>query len=101
EIEAAMKSADEEMYDGGVVAVGDICNTTNSLQIKPASRVRYHNFIEVLGFTEERAKMVLNNYLNVYKEFVDAGFEKNTSIVPHAPYTISAAMFRLINNFST
>lgn len=100
EIETAMKAADEEMYDGGIVAVGDICNTTNSLQTKPGSKIRYHNFIEVLGFTQERAKIVLDNYVDIYKEFVDAGFEKNTSIVPHAPYTVSTAMFRLINNFS-
>ena len=100
EIEAAMKAANEEMFDGGIVAVGDICNTPNSLQIKSGSKIRYHNFIEVLGFTEDRARVVLDNYLNVYKEFADAGFEKQSSIVPHAPYTISTAMFRLINHFS-
>jgi cytosine/adenosine deaminase-related metal-dependent hydrolase len=100
EIHAAMKTADEEMYDGGIVAVGDICNTTDSLQIKQKSKIYYHNFIEVLGFTEERAKIVLASYLTVHEGFCNAGFEKQTSIVPHAPYTISKSMFHLINDLS-
>ena len=100
QIVTAIKDADEEMHTNGIVAVGDICNTSNSLETKHTSNIRYHNFIEVLGFTEERAKIIFENYVNVYKEFVDAGFGENTSIVPHAPYTISTAMFRLINHFS-
>lgn len=100
EINAAMEAANEEMYASGTVAVGDICNTTDSLQTKRRSRIYYHNFIEVLGFTEERAKVVLANYVNVYDHFCDAGFEKQTSIVPHAPYTISKSLFQLINDLS-
>jgi len=100
QIVTAIKDADEEMHTNGIVAVGDICNTSNSLETKHTSNIRYHNFIEVLGFTEERAKIIFENYVNVYKEFVDAGFGENTSIVPHAPYTISTAMFRLINHSS-
>jgi len=100
EMEAAIKAADEEMYDGGIVAVGDISNTTDSLQTKLQSKIHYQNFIEVLGFSEERAQMVFDNYLEVYNAFCDAGFIKNTSIVPHAPYTISTSLFNLINDFS-
>ena len=100
EIDAAMEAAHEEMYNGGIVAAGDICNTTDSLQIKQQSKINYHNFIEVLGFTEERAKIILANYLTVYEDFCNAGFEKQTSVVPHAPYTISKSMFHLINDLS-
>ncbi|MEP6514260.1 MAG: amidohydrolase family protein [Parafilimonas sp.] len=100
EIEAAMQAADEEMYNNGIVAVGDICNTTDSISIKQKSKIQYHNFIEVLGFTEEKAKARLTPYLYVYKEFCEAGFAEHTSIVPHAPYTISKTMFQLINEAS-
>ena len=100
EMDAAIQNADEEMYNGGIVAVGDISNTTDSLQTKLQSKIRYQNFIEVLGFSEERAKIALEPYLNVYKDFCDAGLEENTSIVPHAPYTISTTMFNLINDLS-
>jgi cytosine/adenosine deaminase-related metal-dependent hydrolase len=100
EIEVAAKAADEEMYKNGIVAVGDISNTTDSLGTKIESKIYYQNFIEVLGFNEERAQIVFDNYLKVYNAFCDAGFIKNTSIVPHAPYTISTTLFNLINNFS-
>ena len=100
EIENAMRAADEEMYTSGIVAVGDINNTASSLSIKLKSKIHYQNFIEVLGFTEERATIVFENYLKVYNEFCDAGFADHTSIVPHAPYTISTSLFNLINNFS-
>jgi len=100
EMEAAIHAADEEMYNGGIVAVGDISNTTDSLKTKLQSKIQYRNFIEVLGFTDEKAKAVLEPYLNVYKDFCAAGFVERTSIVPHAPYTISKSMFGLINDLS-
>lgn len=100
EIEVAIQSADEEMYNSGIVAVGDISNTTDSLKAKLKSKIQYHNFIEVLGFTEEKAKEVLAPYLNVYKDFCNAGFTEHTSVVPHAPYAISQSMFGLINDLS-
>jgi cytosine/adenosine deaminase-related metal-dependent hydrolase len=100
EIQDATIAADKEMYNNGIVAVGDICNTTNSIQAKLQSKIYYQNFIEVLGFTEERAAIVLQTYLDVFKAFSETGLAANTSIVPHAPYTISAAVFKLINNIS-
>ncbi|MEP6465722.1 MAG: amidohydrolase family protein [Parafilimonas sp.] len=100
EMEAAIATAEEEMFNGGIAAVGDICNTNISLKTKLKSKIQYQNFIEVLGFTEEKAKTVLENYLNVYNEFCAAGFSEHTSIVPHAPYTISNSMFNLINDLS-
>ncbi|MBV9963835.1 MAG: amidohydrolase family protein [Parafilimonas sp.] len=100
EMEAAIQNADNEMFEGGIVAVGDISNTTDSLQTKVKSKIIYRNFIEVLGFSEENAKNALEPYVIVYKDFCAAGLEKNTSIVPHAPYTISRTMFGLINDLS-
>lgn len=99
EILNAIIAADKEMYDKGIVAVGDICNTTDSIKTKLQSRIHYHNFIEVLGFTEERAAAVVQNYTSVYTAFCEAGLNQ-TSMVPHAPYTIGAAVFKLINEAS-
>jgi cytosine/adenosine deaminase-related metal-dependent hydrolase len=99
EIDDAMFNADNEMYENGIVAVGDISNTTDSIVTKQKSKIYYQNFIEVLGFNEQSEER-FQNYIKVYNNFCDAGFEKNTSIVPHAPYTVSNSMFILINNFS-
>ena len=99
EIESALVDADSEMFANGIVAVGDICNTTNSINQKQKSKIAYRNFIEVLGFTDANAQARLDFYLNIYNEFLNNGLNE-TSIVPHAPYTISNAMFKLINDFS-
>ena len=40
EIHAAMEKADEEMYANGIVAVGDISNTSISQSIKEKSKIR-------------------------------------------------------------
>ncbi len=98
-IAEAITAADAEMYKNGIVAVGDICNTTDTIPTKLKSKINYYNFIEAIGFTEERAVVLFERFQHLYKDFITAGLS-NTSIVPHAPYTISGAMFKLINDFS-
>jgi len=46
------------------------------------------------------AREKLAPYLAVYKEFCEAGFAARTSLVPHAPYTVSKTMFQLIGDLS-
>lgn len=98
-VEEAIINADNEMYENGIVAVGDICNSTDTIFQKQKSKIEYRNFVEVLGFNEQSEER-FQKYIDVYNTYCDAGFEKNTSIVPHAPYTVSNSMFNLINNFS-
>lgn len=98
-IEEAIVNADNEMYENGIVAVGDICNSTDTIFQKQKSKIEYRNFVEVLGFNEQSEER-FQNYIKVYNTYCEAGFEKTTSIVPHAPYTVSNSMFNLINNFS-
>lgn len=99
-IDVAIENTDKEMFNAGIVAVGDICNTADSLSTKLQSKIYYHNFIEALGFAESAAAARFSAYQAVYDKFYEAGFTENTSIVPHAPYTISAGMFHLINEAS-
>ncbi|MGN6210917.1 amidohydrolase family protein [Parafilimonas sp.] len=98
-IAEAIIAADAEMYENGIVAVGDICNTTDTISTKLKSKINYYNFIEAIGFSEERAAVLFERFQHLYKDFITAGLS-NTSIVPHAPYTISGAMFKLINDLS-
>ncbi|QJD96720.1 amidohydrolase family protein [Mucilaginibacter robiniae] len=93
--EAALK-ADQEMYDEGIVAVGDISNSALTIPIKTNSKIYYHTFIEVFSFLPERAEAVFQNALELHKQFKPL----SCSITPHAPYSVSKELFRLIKNYS-
>ena len=96
----AMRNAEQEMYNGGIVAVGDIGNTAHSLPIKLKKNALVQ-FCGSAGFTEDRAEEVIKPYLDVQEQFIQSGSGNlQTSLVPHAPYTINNKMFRLINDAS-
>ena len=91
--EAALM-AEEEMTANGIVAVGDISNTNTTAAIKKDSRIYYHTFVETFGFLPDRAEEVFNNALNLLSEFKP----QSASIAPHAPYSVSKDLFKLIKN---
>jgi aminodeoxyfutalosine deaminase len=88
---AAIAAAEQEMLDSGIVAVGDICNTTDTLDQKGQRRLHYHNFIETIGFVEQGAAARFEQSKAVYDRFPG-----RHSLVPHAPYSVSAGLFTLI-----
>ncbi len=96
-IQDAIARAEREMYDKGIVAVGDISNTSDTVSVKAKSKIRWHNFIEVLGFTDEKALENIEAYNNVLKVYHDQLPVKNSVLTPHAPYSISSKTFDLIN----
>lgn len=98
---ALIAAAEQSMLDAGIVAVGDICNTTDTLSVKTAGRLFYHNFIEAMGFIETSAPDRLAQSLQVFQAFAEAyalPIEAN-SLVPHAPYSVSSRLFELITGF--
>ncbi|HET9744567.1 MAG TPA: amidohydrolase family protein [Chitinophagaceae bacterium] len=100
-IQQEITKAEKEMYDNGIVAVGDIGNTADTADIKSTSGIRWQNFVEVLGFTDETADENIQHYQKVASTLEAAlqssGNRHRTSIVPHAPYSISPETFKLIN----
>jgi cytosine/adenosine deaminase-related metal-dependent hydrolase len=98
-IEDAIASAEEEMIENGIVAVGDICNTTNTINQKKKGNLYYHNFIEISGFIPQFAQQRFDAGLEVYNEFA-THFPNNSTLVPHAPYSVSNNLFELISKFS-
>lgn len=93
--------AEQEMWDNGTVAVGDIGNTADTLPVKQKSSIRWQNFVEVLSFTDEKADEQCRHYAQVAAT-LEAGLKDNpmphrSSLVPHAPYSISPQTFRFIN----
>jgi len=95
----AIYEAEQEMYNNGIVAVGDICNTTDAIDMKSNSRIRWHNFIEVLNFTDESATERMDHYTHVLDQHEqNPGTKLRNGLTPHAPYTISRRTFQLIND---
>ncbi len=88
-----------EMYESGIVAVGDICNTTNSIFIKKDSPIHWQNFIEVSGFVPSLASKKFEDVQFIFNEFEKS--LSNNSIVPHAAYSVSKNLFGLINEASS
>ncbi len=96
EIEAAALKADSDMYNNGIVAVGDISNSNATVALKASSKIYYHTFVETFGFTPERAESVFENALALVEQFKP----QPCSVTPHAPYSVSKELFKLIKKYS-
>lgn len=100
-IAAAIAEAEQEMFKNGTVAVGDIGNTADTAAVKSKSKIRWQNFVEVLGFYDAKAEENIKNYRAIANELNTvlrtSNFVHRTSLVPHAPYSVSAKTFQLIN----
>lgn len=96
EVINAMQKADEEMLANGIVAVGDISNMLISREVKMRSKIYYHTFIELFGFNRPSAP-IINDGLKLKNEFSPL----KSSIVPHAPYSVSSELFNEIKTVTT
>ncbi len=70
-----IEKAEKEMFQDGIVAVGDIGNTANTLETKRNSKIRWNNFVEVLSFSDEMSPKRMQEYSEVLKAFNDAELE--------------------------
>ena len=96
EILAAMQRADEEMLANGIVAVGDISNKIDTKAVKLNSRLYYHTFVEVFGFSRPSGP-VIEAGVQLKSDFSPL----KASVVPHAPYSVSSELFAEINKTHT
>ncbi len=94
----AIKKADAEMYQNGIVAVGDISNTIDTFATKATSKIRYYTFIEMFDFLQEaNAQNTFEQYFAVANQLeLKNGAKK--SLVPHAPYSVSKNLFKKIKD---
>ncbi len=90
-----------ELLENGIVAVGDIANTTDTLDIRNQDLLHIHTFIESIGFNDDRAEKAFGYAVQAYDAFAGQqmrGRSLSQSIVPHAPYSVSKKLFGLIDS---
>lgn len=90
----AMKNADEEMYNEGIVAVGDISNQAISASIKAQSKIKYHTFIEMIGFNAAKSSELIEE-----ANHLKSAFKTSSSITPHAPYSLSKELLKKLTKY--
>ncbi len=95
ERENAMRQADAVLHAEGVVAVGDISNTNESLPVKRESDLIYHTFVEVLGLDSSRVDTLIQGARKLVGEF-SALDGASASMAPHAPYSMSEALLQAV-----
>lgn len=93
QIDAAIVAAEQEMYQAGIVAVGDISNQIDTFSQKAKDNLRYATFIECFDFMQAaNADTQFQQYQKVYEQLnLPEGHTK--SYVPHAPYSVSERLF--------
>ncbi len=98
QILAAIETAENEMLQNGIVAVGDICNNTLTIPQKKKQNLHYHNFIELSGFVPAFAQDRLDKSKAILDQYKETNNDQQSTLSPHAPYSVSPQLFELINN---
>lgn len=100
-IAEAIERAEQEMREGGIVAVGDISNAPDTFATKAKGRLRYHTFLELFDFLQDAAaEKTFSDGLSVCEQLASTPGNKR-ALVPHAPYSVSKRLFEKINAFNT
>jgi aminodeoxyfutalosine deaminase len=88
--------AEREMFNNGIVAVGDIANTEYGITTKQQSQMTWYNFIEVLNFFDRTLPERLAHNQNVLDQHKALPYQ--SILTPHAPYSVSPATFQALND---
>ena len=101
EILQAIATAEDEMLQNGIVAVGDICNNGLTALQKSKQRLQYYNFVEASGWLPQIADTRMSRSLEVYNTYCQLTTHNSqfTSIVPHAPYSVSENLWQLLQPY--
>ncbi len=94
-IQKAIVAAENEMYVNGIVAVGDISNTLDTLEQKAKHNLAYYTFVELYDLDPTRAADKLNAGLQNQKTFEENCIR--ASLVPHAPYSVTNSLWKLLS----
>jgi len=93
----AIEKAEDEMFTNGIVAVGDICNTLDTLSVKEKHKLAYYSFIELYDLDPTRAYDKIKAGVIMQDAFQDKCIR--AALVPHAPYSVSFNLWKLLTNY--
>jgi len=101
EIFQAIANAEGEMFENGIVAVGDICNNALTIPQKQKGSLAYYNFIEASGWLPSVARERFVRALDLYREYSMLNIQCSmfNSIVPHASYSVSENLWEEIQPY--
>jgi cytosine/adenosine deaminase-related metal-dependent hydrolase len=94
-IQEAIISAEAEMMSNGIVAVGDISNTLDTLTQKTKHNLAYYSFVELYDLDPTRAADKIIAGLEMQKQFQENCVR--ASLVPHAPYSVTNNLWNLLS----
>ena len=60
---------DKIMYQQGIVAIADICNTNHSIKAKKESEILYYNFIETFALDPSKSEHAIAKAKSLLNEF--------------------------------
>jgi len=95
-IKKSIEEAANEMADSGIVATADISNGNHTLEYKNKSSHYFHTFVEVFGSDPVNAEAVFGKAVQLKSQFENTQPKGKVSIVPHAAYSLSEELFRLV-----
>jgi len=98
EISPAFISSLKDMKSSGIVAIGEVGNNFYGLEYLREAGIRVVYFYEILGFLPKLAEEIFYNTLNKLKYFQIKYPEIEFFIAPHALYSTSKELIRLIFN---
>jgi cytosine/adenosine deaminase-related metal-dependent hydrolase len=94
-IQEAIVAAEAEMMANGIVAVGDISNTLDTLTQKAKHNLAYYSFVELYDLDPTRAADKILEGLEMQKQFQENCVR--ASLVPHAPYSVTNNLWHLLS----
>ncbi len=94
-IQEAIVTAEAEMMANGIVAVGDISNTLDTLEQKAKHHLAYYSFVELYDLDPIRAHDKIIAGIEIQKQFQENCVR--ASLVPHAPYSVSTRLWTLLS----
>ena len=94
-IQEAIVKAEAEMMANGIVAVGDISNTLDTLTQKAKHNLAYYSFVELYDLDPSRAADKIEVGLEIQKKFQENCVR--ASLVPHAPYSVTNNLWNLLS----